>query len=204
MRNLALAAALLGSTAILRMVPDTAGGGSAGDAGGPTTSPAPAPATDAATAANPNANPPKADADTGTSTQEQLADQPHIEQQKPTVEEGVAQSGGNAGLDDIGEGSITELAPEVRSVLSDSQPDRVVQQGDEVVVHGRAIIDGLTAVHGKVIKVNADSTIAVRVQRANGQTFDIPGKIHNDDPGTGEFYWTWPATEELDGERETA
>jgi hypothetical protein len=118
----------------------------------------------------------------------------HITQHKPTIGEGLAQSGGNATMDDIGKGSVTERAPAVRSAVSDT--DRVVQQGDEVVVHGRGIIDGKTEMHGRVIKVNQDGSIAVRVTRDNGQTFDIPGEVHNRDTGDGSNYFTWPAAGE--------
>lgn len=118
----------------------------------------------------------------------------HITQNKPTVGEAMAAgTGSNATLDSIGEGSVEELAPAVRSGMSDT--DRVVQQGDDVIVHGRAIIDGQTEMPGKVLKVNQDSSIAVRVIRTNGQAFDVPGKVHNRDLGTGETYWTWPVEE---------
>jgi hypothetical protein len=115
----------------------------------------------------------------------------HITQHKPTIGEGMAMSGGNATMDDIGKGSVVEEAPAVRSAVSDT--DRVVQQGDEVVVHGRGIIDGQTEIHGRVLKVNQNGSIAVRVTRGNGQTFDIPGEIHNRDLGDGSNYFTWPA-----------
>lgn len=114
-----------------------------------------------------------------------------ITQRKPDIAQGLAQSAGHAGFDSIGTGSVEETAPATRSTISD--PDRVVQQGDEVVVHGRAIIDGLTSMPGRVIKVNQDGSVAVRVQRGTGQFFDIPGKVHNADQGDGSFYWTWPA-----------
>lgn len=136
--------------------------------------------------------------------QEEIAKGEHIEQNKPTISEAMGHSGPNATLDDIGKGSVTELAPAVRSVESDGQPDRVVQQGDEVMVHGRAIIDGQTSMHGKVIKVNEDGSIAVRVLRATGDTFDVPGKVSNRNPGDGSFYWTWPAEETLEQDRKRA
>lgn len=136
--------------------------------------------------------------------QEALAKGEHITQHKPTISEGMAMSGGNATLADVGKGSVTELAPAVRNAQSDSQSDRVVQQGDEVVIHGRAIIDGQTSMAGLVLKVNQSGTIAARVIRTTGQTFDVPGEIHNADLGDGSFYWTWPATETLDEQRKSA
>jgi hypothetical protein len=138
------------------------------------------------------------DHSTRSPEQEKLAEGEHITQRKPTIEEGMkAGTGPNATLESVGKGSVEELAPAVRSAISDGQADRVVQQGDEVIVHGRAIIDGQTSMHGLVLKVNQDSTIAVRVQRTNGQTFDVPGPVKNADAGDGSFYWTWPAEDEL-------
>lgn len=138
--------------------------------------------------------------DTDVAKRDNVKDGEHITQNKPTVEEGMAHTGPAATMDDVGRGSVTEDAPAVRNTVSDAASDRVVQQGDEVVVHGRALVDGLSEAHGLVLKVNQDSTIAVRIQRANGQTFDITG-IHNADLGTGESWWSWPANEEIERDR---
>jgi hypothetical protein len=123
----------------------------------------------------------------------------HITQRKPDLSEAFAHTGANATIEDVGTGTIVEDAPAVRSTISDT--DRVVQQGDEVIVHGRAIIDGLTEAHGLVLKVNQSGSIAVRIQRSNGQTFDVPGEVHNADLGDGSTYWTWPEKPELDVDR---
>lgn len=125
------------------------------------------------------------------------ADGEHITQQMPTLSEAFGASGGNTTMGDIGAGSVTEEAPAVHSTVSDTE--RVVHQGDEVIVHGRAIIDGNTSMPGRVLKVNQDKSIAVRVLRATGQTFDVPGKVSNVDLGDGSFYWTWPP----DGQEDT-
>ncbi len=140
--------------------------------------------------------------------QERLAKGEHITQHKPDVREAMANSGGigENKLSEIGQGTHEELAPAVRSAEASNKADakRVVQQGDEVVVHGRAIIDGETSMHGKVVKVNEDGTLAVRVLRTTGATFDVPGPVKNHDAGDGSLYWTWPVEETLADEKKSA
>lgn len=121
----------------------------------------------------------------------------YVLQNKPNMAEGMAHAGVNASIKDVGKGSLTEEAPAVRSAGEGiADPDRVVQQGDEVIVHGRAIIDGLTSARGLVLKINQDSTIAVRIPRGNGQTHDVT-QVKNYDAGDGSFWWSWPEVDTL-------
>lgn len=127
----------------------------------------------------------------------------HIEQKKKTMEEGFATSGPNATVSDVGEGSITEEAPAVRGTATEVADGRIVQQGDEVVVHTRSPINGLTENHGIVLKVNQDSTIAVRVPRADGNgAFDLSPVFNA--PNNGEHYWTWAAKDVIDTDTDKA
>ena len=126
----------------------------------------------------------------------EIKDAEHVTQNKPALGE-VPGSGPNARMSDVGEGSFTEDAPAMRSGAENSpDKDRVVKQGDEVIVHGRALLDGNTEARGLVLKINQDSTIAVRIPRGNGTTFDLTS-IHNRDLGTGESWWEFPAEETL-------
>jgi hypothetical protein len=118
----------------------------------------------------------------------------HITQQKPTMGEALATGAAvNQSFETIGAGSVTEEAPAVRA-QGDSK--RVVQQGDEVIVHGRGLMDGQNEAHGKVLKANPNGTIAVKLQRSNGVFYDVTN-VHGVDPGTGELYFTWPEREIL-------
>lgn len=111
-----------------------------------------------------------------------------VEQQKQTLDEGLA-AGPNPGIEEIGEGSITETAPAVSSTVSDTS--RVVQQGDEVVLHVRSPINGRTDVPAAVLKINQDGTIAVRIpDNGFGQPQDF-SPVYNQ-PQNGEFWWSWP------------
>lgn len=86
--------------------------------------------------------------------------------------------------------AVAEDLPE--PAVDEPAPARVPQIGDTVVVHGRAIIDGMTSANAKVIKVRDDGTLAVRVTKANGTPYDVPGNVYDHDLGTGEFYYSWP------------
>ena len=107
-----------------------------------------------------------------------------VAQKKPTLAEGMANPA--PGIADIGKGSITETAPAVRG-----KGNRVVKQGDDVVLHVRSPIAGQTEVLGAVIKVNRDGTIAVRIpNNGHGRPQDFTGVLNA--PANGEFWWSWP------------
>lgn len=126
------------------------------------------------------------------------ADGERIEQNKQSLGEALAT--GQQGIADIGEGSITETAPAVTSSIS--EPDRVVQQGDDVILHVRSPIMGRTEVLAAVIKVNQDGTIACRVpNNGYGRSEDFSPVFNK--PQNGEFWWTWPErAQNLDDVRE--
>ena len=110
-----------------------------------------------------------------------------ITQTKPTLAEGMANP--NPGIADIGKGSVRETAPAVRAGIGNNK--RVVQQGDDVILHVRSPINGQTAVKGSVIKINQDGTIAVRVPATgNDRPQDFTGVLNA--PANGEFWWSWP------------
>lgn len=110
-----------------------------------------------------------------------------ITQQKPTLAEGLANP--NPGISDIGTGSVRETAPAVSAGLGDTK--RVVKQGDDVILHVRSPIMGLTDVLARVIKVNQDATIAVRVPNNGfGRHEDFTSVLNK--PANGEFWWSWP------------
>lgn len=118
-----------------------------------------------------------------------------ITQTKPTLAEGLANP--NPG---IGKGSVRETAPAVRAGIGNNK--RVVQQGDDVILHTRSPIMGQTEVLASVIKVNQDATIAVRVpNNGYGRHEDFTGVLNK--PSNGEFWWSWPeGSENLDEVRE--
>lgn len=120
-----------------------------------------------------------------------------ITQTKPTLAEGLANP--NHGIADIGKGSVRETAPAVRAGIGNNK--RVVQQGDDVILHTRSPIMGQTEVLASVIKVNQDATIAVRVpNNGYGRHEDFTGVLNK--PSNGEFWWSWPeGSENLDDER---
>lgn len=108
-----------------------------------------------------------------------------ITQQKPTLAEGMARP--NPGISDIGTGSVRETAPAVR-IGADK---RILQQGDDVILHVRSPIQGQTEVLASVIKVNQDATIAVRVPNNGfGRHEDFTSVLNK--PANGEFWWSWP------------
>lgn len=121
-----------------------------------------------------------------------------ITQTKPTLAEGLANP--NPGIADIGKGSVRETAPAVRAGIGNNK--RVVQQGDDVILHTRSPIMGQTEVLASVIKVNQDATIAVRVPyNGYGRHEDFTGVLNK--PSNGEFWWSWPeGSENLDEVRE--
>lgn len=120
----------------------------------------------------------------------------HITQNKAAL--GEVSTGPNATMDDVGKGSFEQDAPAVRAAgEANANRDRIVQQGDEVIVHSRAIIDGLTEARGLVLKVlDTGDQIAVRIQRSNGQTHDIT-QVNNRDMGDGSPWFEFPAEETI-------
>lgn len=128
-----------------------------------------------------------------------------ITQTKPTLAEGVANP--SPGIADIGKGSVRETAPAVRAGLGKGK--RVVQQGDDVILHVRSPINGQTEVLARVIKVNQDSTIAVRVPNNGfGRHEDFTG-VKTAPQADGSFWASWPERNEnldeaAEAEAETA
>lgn len=120
----------------------------------------------------------------------------HITQTKPDMADALAHTGPNATMDDIGKGSVTVEAPAVRGTAAETTDKRVVQQGDEVVIITRNPVNGETRNHGKVLKVNDDSSIAVRVPRNDGNgVFDF-SPVYNSERN-GESHWVWPDHDQL-------
>lgn len=74
-------------------------------------------------------------------------------------------------------------------------PPRVVAKGDEVLLHGRAIVDGQTIMPAVVTGVSDGERITARVVRANGQSFDVAGVATKGDLGDGSNWWEWPASD---------
>lgn len=126
-----------------------------------------------------------------------------ITQTKPTLAEGMANP--NPGISDIGTGSVRETAPAVR-IGADK---RILQQGDDVILHVRSPIQGQTEVLARVIKVNQDSTIAVRVPNNGfGRHEDFTG-VKTAPQADGSFWASWPERNEnldeaAEAEAETA
>ena len=120
-----------------------------------------------------------------------------ITQTKPTLAEGMANP--NPGISDIGTGSVRETAPAVR-IGADK---RILQQGDDVILHVRSPIQGQTEVLARVIKVNQDATIAVRVPNNGfGRHEDFTG-VKTAPQADGSFWASWPeGSENLDEVRE--
>lgn len=111
-----------------------------------------------------------------------------ITQTKPTLAEGMANP--NPGISDIGTGSVRETAPAVRAGIGNNK--RVVQQGDDVILHTRSPIMGQTEVLASVIKVNQDATIAVRVPNNGfGRHEDFTG-VKTAPQADGSFWASWP------------
>ena len=111
-----------------------------------------------------------------------------ITQQKPTLAEGLANP--RPGIADIGKGSVRETAPAVRAGIGNNK--RVVQQGDDVILHTRSPIMGQTEVLASVIKVNQDATIAVRVPNNGfGRHEDFTG-VKTAPQADGSFWASWP------------
>ena len=109
-----------------------------------------------------------------------------ITQTKPTLAEGMANP--NPGISDIGTGSVRETAPAVR-IGADK---RILQQGDDVILHVRSPIQGQTEVLARVIKVNQDATIAVRVPNNGfGRHEDFTG-VKTAPQADGSFWASWP------------
>lgn len=112
------------------------------------------------------------------------ADDEHIVQQKPDMSEALAGQGST--MEAIGQGSITEEAPAVHAQEAAAETEgRVVQQGDDVILHTISPIAGNTESRGKVLSVNPDSTIAVRVPLPDGRTQDVTS-VHNRQQQGGE------------------
>ncbi len=66
---------------------------------------------------------------------------------------------------------------------------KAIEQGDDVILHGTALLDGATSLPGKVLKVLTDGDIAVRITRPNGTTQDFT-PVHNADKGAGGFWYS--------------
>jgi hypothetical protein len=111
-----------------------------------------------------------------------------IVQKKQTIGEALAQ--GTPNLSAIGSGSIKETAPAVQGSLSTVKSDKVVQQGDEVIIHTRNPWNARLENAGEVIKVNQDGTIAVRVPLDDGRYHDF-SPVYNG-PRNGEDWFSWP------------
>lgn len=73
-----------------------------------------------------------------------------------------------------------------------------VRKGDAVVLHGRALIDGLTVAPAIVTGTAAGDKITAKVQRGNGAWFDVPGVAQYGETSDLSNWWEWPKDE--DGE----
>lgn len=79
-------------------------------------------------------------------------------------------------MESVGKGSITEEVPAVRAQEArEDGAGKVVQQGADVILHSHNPINGQTDVSGKILKVNGDGSVAVRVDLGNGETRDFTG-----------------------------
>ena len=61
-------------------------------------------------------------------------------------------------------------------------------------------MNGSTENHGKVLKINQDQTIAVRVPRADGNGMFDFSPVYNRQMN-GELFWSWPEKDTLDADR---
>jgi len=66
-----------------------------------------------------------------------------------------------------------------------------VRKGDRVVLHGSALIDGLTKSEAVVAGVSAGGKIVATITRFNGHEFTVPGTAVFGDPGDGGNWWEW-------------
>jgi len=112
-----------------------------------------------------------------------------ITQRKANVDDVLA---GNRSMDNIGTGSIIEEAPAVRGQTEAADSDRVVQQGDEVLLISKNPVNGVLENLGRVIKVNPDSSLAIRVPLSNGETQDFTG-VGNEPTQDANPHWVWPS-----------
>lgn len=124
---------------------------------------------------------------------EPQADDEHITQHKPSMAEALAGEGKT--MEDIGKGSIVEEAPAVRAQEAvEEGAGRVVQQGDDVILHSSNPIAGALDVRGKILKVNQDGTVAVRVPLPDGRTEDFSG-VYNARQQDGSKWFEFAPTE---------
>jgi hypothetical protein len=114
-----------------------------------------------------------------------------IVQHKATLDDTLA---GDRSMENIGKGSATELAPAVRGQTESTDSERIVQQGDDVVIFTKNPVNGQLENRGKVLKVNQDRTLAIRVPLSNGQTQDFTG-VGNVETQDTNPYWAWPSGE---------
>lgn len=114
-----------------------------------------------------------------------------ITQNKPDIHEALA---AERTLGAVGEGSITETAPAVTASTTSEASPRVVQQGDTVILHTPNPWNTSRENPGKVLKVNQDGTIAVRIPIGSGQYKDF-SPVYNGQRN-GEDWFSWPSKDQ--------
>ncbi len=114
-----------------------------------------------------------------------------ITQHKASVDDVLA---GNRTMENIGTGSIVEEAPAVRGNVEPVASDRVVQQGDDVMLISKGPINGQLENRGKVLKVNPDKSLAIRVPLNDGGTRDFTG-VGSEPTTDANPHWAWPSGE---------